>query len=123
MVTTKQRIFNIKMLKVCAASKTLLTKKLKETKINEKQGENGFVYCFLESTKIIDRVVFNISEALFTLLELVPVLGDLFSTIPVSIGSDVLFMANLHLSGNALRNIQSIQYNLKTCPPNTFGYL
>ncbi|WP_350302755.1 solute carrier family 23 protein [Peribacillus frigoritolerans] len=78
---------------------------------------------FLESTKIIDRVVFNISEALLTLLGLVPVLGGLFSTIPVSIGSDVVFMGNLQLSGNALRNIQSIQYNLKNCPPNFLGYL
>jgi xanthine/uracil permease len=69
---------------------------------------------FLESTRILDKKPFFIGGALFALLGIVPALGALFSTLPITVGSAVLFAAYLQLFGTALRSIQGYTFNSKT---------
>lgn len=69
---------------------------------------------FLQSTRILERSALIIGGGLFVLLGLVPALGSFFSTLPVTVGNAVLFVAYLQLFGTAVRNIQAFQFNPKT---------
>lgn len=69
---------------------------------------------FLESTRILEKRPFYIGGALFVVLGVVPALGTLFSTLPVTVGNAVLFVAYLQLFGTALRSIQTYTFNSKT---------
>ena len=51
---------------------------------------------------------------MFIVLGLVPVLSHLFSTLPVSVGDAVLFVAYLQLFSGALSNLAGIQFSPKT---------
>lgn len=57
---------------------------------------------FLQSTQIYRRLPLIIGSSLFILLGLVPSLGHFFSTLPVSVGNAVLFVAYLQLFSGAL---------------------
>jgi len=69
---------------------------------------------FLRTTRILDRIPFIIGAALFILLGTIPVLGQLFASLPVSVGDAVLFVAYLQLFGAALSNIEQTQFTYKT---------
>ncbi|MGW9019198.1 uracil/xanthine transporter, partial [Priestia megaterium] len=69
---------------------------------------------FLESTKILSKKPFIISGGLFAMLGLIAPLGSFFSTLPVTVGNAVLFVAYLQLFGTALRSIQGYTFNSKT---------
>ncbi|MFC3884596.1 uracil/xanthine transporter [Bacillus songklensis] len=69
---------------------------------------------FLESSRILDRKPFLIGGVLFAILGIIPALGALFSTLPVTVGNSVLFVAYLQLFGTALRSIQDYTFNSKT---------
>lgn len=69
---------------------------------------------FLESTKILSKKPFIISGGLFALLGLIAPLGSFFSTLPITVGNAVLFVAYLQLFGTALRSIQGYTFNSKT---------
>jgi xanthine/uracil permease len=69
---------------------------------------------FLESTRILNRTAFIIGGGLVMLLGLVPSWGVFFSTIPVTVGNAVLFVAYLQLFGGALRHIREVPFNSRT---------
>ncbi|TDF94468.1 uracil/xanthine transporter [Paenibacillus piri] len=68
----------------------------------------------LESTKILQRSALVIGGALFLTLGLIPPLGTLFSQLPVSVGSAVLFIAYLQMFGTAVRSIRGTVFDSKT---------
>jgi xanthine/uracil permease len=55
-----------------------------------------------------------IGAVMFIVLGLVPALSHLFSTLPVSVGDAVLFVAYLQLFSGALSNLEGIRFNPKT---------
>lgn len=69
---------------------------------------------FLSATRILERAPFLIGAGLFMLIGLIPPLGDLLATLPLSIGDAVLFVAYLQMFGTALQNIQRLEFNYKT---------
>jgi xanthine/uracil permease len=69
---------------------------------------------FLRATRLLNRVPFLIGAALFILLGIVPALGQLFATLPVSVGDAVLFVAYLQLFGAALSTIEGMTFSFKT---------
>ena len=69
---------------------------------------------FLQSTQIFRRLPLIIGSSLFILLGLVPSLGHFFSTLPVSVGNAVLFVAYLQLFSGALTNLNGITFTSKT---------
>jgi xanthine/uracil permease len=69
---------------------------------------------FLQSTLIFERAPIIIGGALFILLGLVPALSQLFSTLPISVGDAVLFVAYLQLFSGALTNLNGIRFNQRT---------
>ncbi|MEK3796924.1 uracil/xanthine transporter [Peribacillus sp. FSL H8-0477] len=69
---------------------------------------------FLQSTQIYRRLPLIIGSSLFILLGLVPSLGHFFSTLPVSVGNAVLFVAYLQLFSGALTNLSGITFTSKT---------
>jgi xanthine/uracil permease len=69
---------------------------------------------FLRSTRLLSRTPFLIGAALFILLGIIPALGQLFATLPVSVGDAVLFVAYLQLFGAALSNIEGMTFSFKT---------
>ncbi|MBT2736361.1 uracil/xanthine transporter [Bacillus sp. ISL-7] len=69
---------------------------------------------FLQSTLIFDRAPIVIGGALFILLGSVPALSQLFSTLPISVGDAVLFVAYLQLFSGALTNLNGIRFNQRT---------
>lgn len=64
--------------------------------------------------RLLNRVPFLIGAALFILLGIVPALGQLFATLPVSVGDAVLFVAYLQLFGAALSTIEGMTFSFKT---------
>lgn len=68
---------------------------------------------FLQSTQIYRRLPLIIGSSLFILLGLVPSLGHFFSTLPVSVGNAVLFVAYLQLFSGALTNLNGITFTSK----------
>ena len=69
---------------------------------------------FLQSTLIFERAPVIIGGAMFILLGLVPSLSHLFSTLPISVGDAVLFVAYLQLFSGALSNLDGIRFTQKT---------
>ncbi|XJZ28821.1 uracil/xanthine transporter [Bacillota bacterium Lsc_1132] len=69
---------------------------------------------FLQSTQIVEIAPFILGGVLFMSLGLIPFLGHLFSSLPVSVGDAVLFVAYLQLFGGALSNLKGITFNSKT---------
>ncbi len=69
---------------------------------------------FLRATRIFDRTPFLIGAFLFILLGAVPILGQLFASLPVSVGDAVLFVAYLQLFGSALSRIEGVSFSFKT---------
>src|SRR5690606_35361495 len=69
---------------------------------------------FLQSTRIFQTLPMMIGGAMFMVLGLVPPLSTLFTTMPVSVGNAVLFVAYLQLFGGALSNLKGIQFNSVT---------
>lgn len=69
---------------------------------------------FLRATRLLNRAPFLIGAALFILLGIVPALGQLFATLPISVGDAVLFVAYLQLFGAALSSIEGITFSFKT---------
>ncbi|GIP40211.1 purine permease YbbY [Paenibacillus sp. J31TS4] len=69
---------------------------------------------FLQSTRILERSALIAGGGLFVLMGLVPALGAFFSTLPVSVGNAVLFVAYLQLFGTALRTVQGVGFHSRT---------
>jgi xanthine/uracil permease len=69
---------------------------------------------FLKTTRLYNRAPFIIGSALLIVLGCVPQLASFFSTLPISVGDAVLFVAYLQLFGSALGNIEGIHFNFKT---------
>ncbi|MCM3568257.1 uracil/xanthine transporter [Neobacillus mesonae] len=69
---------------------------------------------FLQSTLIVERMPMVIGAAMFIILGLVPPLSHLFSTLPISVGDAVLFVAYLQLFSGALTNLEGIRFTQKT---------
>ncbi|XXM72719.1 uracil/xanthine transporter [Lysinibacillus sphaericus] len=60
---------------------------------------------FLESTRILQLRPFLIGGALMSLLGIVPFLGGVLATLPVTVGNAVLFTAYLQLFGTSLKSL------------------
>lgn len=69
---------------------------------------------FLQSTSIFQTLPMVIGAAMFIILGLVPALGSFFTTLPVSVGNAVLFVAYLQLFSGALSNLKGINFTPKT---------
>lgn len=69
---------------------------------------------FLRATRILERTPFLIGAALFILLGAIPALGQLFASLPLSVGDAVLLVAYLQLFGTALSTIKNIPFTYKT---------
>lgn len=69
---------------------------------------------FLRATRIYDRLPFLLASVLFMLLGIIPVLGQLFASLPLSVGDAVLFVAYLQLFGAGLNAIEGIKFSFKT---------
>ncbi|MCL6516309.1 uracil/xanthine transporter [Alicyclobacillus sp.] len=69
---------------------------------------------FLRTTRLLDRGSFIIGAALFLLIGAIPPVTGFFSTLPVSVGDSVLFVAYLQLFGSALQNLEGIVFNFRT---------
>jgi xanthine/uracil permease len=66
---------------------------------------------FLESTKILDRRPFILGGVLFVALGLIPALGSFLTTLPITVGNAVLFIAYLQLFGTAIKSMQAFPIN------------
>jgi len=69
---------------------------------------------FLRTTRILNRAPFLVGAALFILLGLIPPLGQLFASLPVSVGDAVLFVAYLQLFGSGLSLLEGMKFTFKT---------
>lgn len=69
---------------------------------------------FLQSTRIFKLKPFLIAGTLFTLLGLIPALGNFLGTMPITIGNAVLFVAYLQLFGTALNSLNGATFNSST---------
>lgn len=69
---------------------------------------------FLQSTRIFQTIPMVVGAVMFMVLGLVPILSSFFTTMPVSVGNAVLFVAYLQLFNGALNNLKGIQFT-----PNT----
>jgi xanthine/uracil permease len=68
----------------------------------------------LESTRILDRKPLIIGGLLFAVMGLVGPLVSFFTTLPVTVGNAVLFVAYMQLFGTAMKSMKSQQFNSKT---------
>ncbi|HIW35210.1 MAG TPA: uracil/xanthine transporter [Candidatus Paenibacillus intestinavium] len=66
---------------------------------------------FLESTQIYDKKPFLIGGAIITILGIIPSLGLMLATIPITVGNAVLFVAYLQLLGTTLKGFQGHSFN------------
>ena len=69
---------------------------------------------FLKSTLIFERAPMIIGSIVFMILGFVPSLSQFFSTLPISVGNAVLFVAYLQLFNGALSNLRSIHFTTNT---------
>ena len=65
-------------------------------------------------SRILNRAPFLVGAALFILLGLIPPLGQLFASLPVSVGDAVLFVAYLQLFGSGLSLLEGMKFTFKT---------
>ncbi len=68
----------------------------------------------LRATRMLERAPFLIGAALFILLGAIPALGQLFASLPISVGDAVLFVAYLQLFGAALDTIKGMVFSYKS---------
>lgn len=66
---------------------------------------------FLKQTNIYDRMPFIIGSFLFFLMGVIPPVGAFFSTLPLSIGSAVLFVAYLQLFNSSIDFFRGMSFN------------
>lgn len=66
---------------------------------------------FLKETNILRRAPFIIGASLFFIIGLIPFIGEFFSTLPLSIGSAVLFVAYLQLFNSSWDFFTQISFN------------
>jgi len=66
---------------------------------------------FLKQTGIYDRLPFIIGSFLFFLMGVIEPVGSFFSTLPLSIGSAVLFVAYLQLFNSSIEFFKGISFN------------
>ncbi len=69
---------------------------------------------FLRTTRLFSRAPFVIGAAMFTLFGFIPPLSGFFSTLPISVGDAVLFVAYLQLFGSALSNLDGLTYDFRS---------
>ena len=69
---------------------------------------------FLRTTRLLGRAPFLLGAALFILLGAIPILGQLFATLPISVGDAVLLVAYVQLFGSALQSIEGMTFSYKT---------
>ena len=69
---------------------------------------------FLQSTRIFQREPFFIGGGLLMLMGLIPAFGDFLSTMPVTIGNAVLFVAYLQLFGTAYNSLNGTVFTSYT---------
>lgn len=69
---------------------------------------------FLQSTLIFETLPMIIGAVMFMVLGFVPALSHFFSTLPVSVGNAVLFVAYLQLFSGAISNLNGIIFTPKT---------
>jgi xanthine/uracil permease len=69
---------------------------------------------FLRTTRIYNRAPFLLGAALFILLGLIPALGQLFASLPVSVGDAVLFVAYLQLFGSGLSQLEGMKFTFRS---------
>lgn len=69
---------------------------------------------FLESTRFVDRKPFLIGGGLMALLGIVPILGLILTTLPITVGNAVLFMAYLQLLGTSLKSLNGYVFDSVT---------
>ena len=69
---------------------------------------------FLQSTRIFQREPFFIGGGLIMLMGLIPAFGDFLSTMPVTIGNAVLFVAYLQLFGTAYNSLNGTVFTSYT---------
>lgn len=69
---------------------------------------------FLRTTRLLERTPFLIGATLFILLGAIPALGQLFATLPVSVGDAVLLVAYVQLFGSALTALNGMTFTYKT---------
>ncbi|WP_079508873.1 uracil/xanthine transporter [Mesobacillus jeotgali] len=69
---------------------------------------------FLESTRIFDRKPFLIGGGLMVILGIVPFLGALLATIPITVGNAVLFVAYLQLFGTSLKSLNGYTFDSRS---------
>lgn len=66
---------------------------------------------FLKQTNIYERLPFIIGSFLFFLMGVIPPVGGFFSTLPLSIGSAVLFVAYLQLFNSSIDFFKGMSFN------------
>lgn len=66
---------------------------------------------FLKQTNIYERMPFIIGSFLFLCMGLIPPIGGFFSTIPLSVGSAVLFVAYLQMFQSSFSFLQQVSLN------------
>ncbi|KAA0546579.1 uracil/xanthine transporter [Bacillus sp. BGMRC 2118] len=69
---------------------------------------------FLQSTRILERKPFMLGGGLLTIFGLIPVFGTFLSTMPITIGNAVLFVAYLQLFGTAYSSLNGKMFNSNT---------
>jgi len=69
---------------------------------------------FLENTKVLRRSAFVLGAGLLMLVGIVPALSHWLATLPMSVGSAVLFIAYLQMFGTAIRSFTLTSFNDKT---------
>lgn len=66
---------------------------------------------FLRQTNILDKVPFIIGSFLFFIMGVIQPIGTFFSTLPLSIGSAVLFVAYLQLFNSSIEFFKGVSFN------------
>jgi xanthine/uracil permease len=66
---------------------------------------------FLESSQIFHRKPFLIGGGLMAFLGLIPIMGSIMATLPVTVGNAVLFIAYLQLLGTSLKSLKEYEFN------------
>ncbi|MBM7645877.1 xanthine/uracil permease [Scopulibacillus daqui] len=94
---------------------------------------------FLSQTQILKRIPFIIGGFMFVIMGVIPLIGHLFSLLPLSVGSAVLFVAYLQLFNSSFHFFKQVKFNtvnvyrsaipvfvgiiIMTLPPSTFATL
>ncbi len=66
---------------------------------------------FLRQTEIYDRLPFIIGSLMFFMMGVIEPVGSFFSTLPLSIGSAVLFVAYLQLFNSSIDFLKGVSFN------------